>query len=236
MKKIILFLLPIIACAQSTPQQGPVYLTNSPTRVTVSAVPTVPIEHHLVDLTTLNPAPLLEIRYATEYNFTGEQLYPFPRAWLHEKAAKALQEVQIDLAQQGLGLKVYDGYRPLSVQRKMWNLIHDARYVSNPDVSRGRHTRGTAVDVTLVDKVGNELPMPTGFDDFTARAHRNYSDLTPKQKKDSKLLEAVMKKHGFDSFPFEWWHFDFHDWQNYPPLDISFQDLTDGKRMTMPVP
>jgi D-alanyl-D-alanine dipeptidase len=91
-----------------------------------------------------NP-PIEEIRYATKYNFSGELLYPFPAAFLHRDAAASLEKVQEYLARSGLGLKVWDGYRPLSVQQKMWDLIRDERYVSNPAKNQGRHTRGTAV-------------------------------------------------------------------------------------------
>ncbi|MEO8205857.1 MAG: M15 family metallopeptidase [Chthoniobacterales bacterium] len=232
---ILSCLYPCLVFAQTKQEEKTVYLKDAAAVVSASSS-VIPVEHHFVDLLSLPIPPLLEIRYATKYNFTGVQLYPFPRAYLHQDAAAALLAVQKDLAARGLGLKVYDAYRPLSVQRTMWNLIRDERYVSNPDVSRGRHTRGAAVDVTLVDKLGNELPMPSPFDEFTETAHRNYTGAKPEQKKNSLLLEEVMKKYGFDPFPYEWWHFDFRNWQNYPPLDISIQELSEGKRLTMPVP
>lgn len=231
----LVWLLPLAAFAQPK-TDSTLYLPESASAPSATPIPKIPIEHHLVDLTALQPPPLLEIRYATKYNFTGEQLYPFPRAWLNRDAAKALELVQQDLASQGLGLKVYDGYRPLSVQRTMWNLIRDERYVSNPDVSRGRHTRGVAVDVTLVDKLGKELPMPSDFDDFSDKAHRDYQGATPEQLKNRKLLEEAMKARGFFPFPYEWWHFDLLNWQSYPPLDIRFEELMRGDKTTMPPP
>ena len=100
----------------------------------------------LVRLTHLEIPPLEEIRYATKYNFTGTKLYPFPIAFLQKDAAAALEKIQQYLATQGLGLKVWDGFRPMSVQQKMWDLIKDERYVSNPAKNLGRHTRGTAVE------------------------------------------------------------------------------------------
>ncbi|CAN5662439.1 M15 family metallopeptidase [soil metagenome] len=194
------------------------------------------IEHDLVRVDTISPPPLQEIHYATPYNFTGQQLYPFAMAYVNKDVAVALQEVQKDLQEQGLGLKIYDGYRPLSVQQKMWDLIHDDRYVSNPAKNKGKHTRGTAVDVTLVDHLGNDLVMPTPFDDFTDKAHRKYPGLTKEQKENSAKLEAVMVKHGFVPFLFEWWHFDYASWEKYPPLDISFDDLAKGVKTTIPAP
>ena len=177
-------------------------------------------DHGLVDLAASPDAPLLDIRYATKFNFTGEKLYPAPAAWLHRDAAAALSKAQAELRKLGYGLRVFDAYRPLSVQQKMWDLIRDERYVSNPAVNRGRHTRGTAVDVSLADLMGNPVPMPTGFDDFTDKAHRDSPDWTPAERANSQLLEKVMVEAGFEPFPTEWWHFDLKGWKNYPPLDL----------------
>jgi D-alanyl-D-alanine dipeptidase len=189
-----------------------------------------PIEHGLVDVETIRPPLLEEIRYATRYNFTGEVLYPYPKAYVHRDVAAALRAVQTDLARKGLGLKIYDGYRPFSVQRKMWDLIRDERYVSNPAVNKGRHTRGTAVDVTLVDRMGNDLAMPSAFDDFTEAAHRDAKGMTARQRENMLELQDAMARQGFEPYPFEWWHYDFHGWKNYPVLDISFEALARGKK------
>jgi D-alanyl-D-alanine dipeptidase len=132
-------------------------------------------------------------------------------------------------------LKIYDGYRPLSVQQKMWDLVRDERYVSNPAVNRGRHTRGTAVDVTLIDRMGNDLDMPSTFDDFTEAAHRDAKTMTATQRANMRKLEAAMAAHGFEPYPFEWWHYDFRGWKNYPVLDISFPALANGEIFVKPV-
>lgn len=192
------------------------------------------IAHGLVNAATIYPPPLEEVRYATTYNFTGHVLYPFPAVFLHRDTVAALQEVQEELAGQGLGLKIFDGYRPISVQARMWQIMPDERYVSDPLKSKGKHTRGTAVDVTLVNHLGNELPMPTAYDDFSEKAHRTSDKWSIEQRENSLKLEAVMKKHGFVPFPFEWWHFDLRDWQNYPPLDISFEELDRGVETARP--
>ncbi|HEY8901858.1 MAG TPA: M15 family metallopeptidase [Chthoniobacterales bacterium] len=204
--------------------------------VLAASLQAAPIEHHLVDGATIQPPLLPEIRYATRYNFTGEVLYPAAKFFVHRDTAAALAAVQADLAKEGLGLEIYDGYRPLSVQQKMWDLVHDERYVSNPAVNRGRHTRGTAVDVTLVDKMGNALDMPSSFDDFTEAAHRNSPAMTPLQRANMRKLEDVMTHHGFEPYPFEWWHFDLKNWKTYPVLDISFDALGRGEATTEPVP
>jgi D-alanyl-D-alanine dipeptidase len=166
-----------------------------------------------------------DIRYATTTNFTGRQLYPYAGVWLQRDTAKALLAVQQDLQRHGLGLKIFDAYRPLHVQKMMWDLIRDERYVSNPAKNAGRHTRGTAVDVTLVDRHGRKLPMPTAFDDFSERAHRNAPNISPAPRRNSLLLEGAMVRHGFIPYPFEWWHFDFGGWEAYPPLDVPLSDL-----------
>ena len=179
----------------------------------------------LVPIDTVRPPLVQEVRYATRHTFTGEVLYPLPRVFLHRETARALQRVQRDLQKRGLGLKVWDAYRPLSVQQKMWNLIRDERYVSNPARNKGRHTRGTAVDVTLVDKLGRELPMPSDFDDFSGRAHRDYRGGTAEQRRNRQMLQSVMERYGFVPFPTEWWHFDLNNWEKYPPLDLSLERL-----------
>lgn len=190
--------------------------------------------HHLVALDTVQPPVLPEVRYATRHNFTGEVLYPFPRLWLQRDTARALAAVQRDLARRGLGLKIFDAYRPLGVQWKMWNLIRDERYVSNPAKNRGRHTRGTAVDVTLIDRLGRQLPMPSDFDDFTEKAHRSYQGGTAAQRSNRAVLEQVMTRHGFTPFPDEWWHFDLAGWERYPAFDISLEGLARGKKTAVP--
>lgn len=170
----------------------------------------------LVSLDSVQPPVLPEVRYATRHNFTGEVLYPTPQLRLHRDTARALQQVQRDLQKSGLGLKVYDAYRPLAVQQKMWDLIRDERYVSNPAKNKGRHTRGTAVDVTLIDRRGRELPMPSDFDDFTGRAHRAYPGGTVEERRNRQVLEEAMTRRGFLPFPDEWWHFDLKNWEKYP--------------------
>lgn len=187
--------------------------------------PQVPAVRELVDLAKLDAGFRFDLRYATPDNFTKTTLYPVAKAYLHRTAADALVKVQRELATHGLGLKIFDAYRPLSVQQKMWDLIRDDRYVSNPALNAGRHTRGSTIDVTLVDRDGKELPMPTPFDDFSERAHRDAKGIPTDAARNSKLLETTMLKHGFLPYPFEWWHFDFRDWKMRPPLDVPLDLL-----------
>lgn len=177
-----------------------------------------------VDLRSVNPNIVTDIRYATPNNFTKQRLYPQARCILRAPVAQQLSQVQAKLETQRLGLKVYDCYRPLSVQRLMWRLVPDDRYVANPAYG-SRHNRGAAVDVTLVDRSGKELPMPTGFDDFSDRAHRNYSNLPAEVKQNRQRLETAMVNARFSPLATEWWHFDGENWQNYPVRDISFKAI-----------
>ncbi len=170
----------------------------------------------LVSLLELEPRPLFELRYASPYNFLGQTLYPQLDPRLRCPVALALQRVQADLAAHGLGLKVWDAYRPLAVQQAMWDAIRDPRYVSDPAVNAGRHTRGTAVDVTLVDRRGNPLPMPTDFDDFSEAAHVEAPGIPADRAANACRLRQAMTRHGFQSFATEWWHFDWQHWLELP--------------------
>lgn len=224
----------VTVCLTALAQEEPIPVPTPPD--IPAATPLVPIEHNFVNVGIIYPPLLQEVRYSTTANFTGHLLYQFPAVFVHRDVAAALQKVQEELALEGLGLKIYDGYRPISVQARMWEAVPDERYVSDPSKSKGKHTRGTAVDVTLIDRMGNELKMPTGYDDFTEKAHRSSRKWSKLERANSDKLEAVMKKHGFLPFAYEWWHFDYVGWENYPPVDISFEDLVRGVKSTMPVP
>ncbi|HAX78257.1 MAG TPA: peptidase M15 [Cyanobacteria bacterium UBA11372] len=176
-------------------------------------------EAQLIDIPSVNPSIVLDIRYATQNNFTKRRLYPVARCLLRATVARKLSLVQQDLEKRGLGLKVYDCYRPLSVQRQMWRLFPNPRYVANPAIG-SRHNRGAAVDVTLVDRNGDELEMPTEFDNFTVRAHVNYQGGSSQSRRNRQLLKNIMEKHGFISMPTEWWHFDADDWRKFSILDL----------------
>jgi len=177
----------------------------------------------MVDLAGI-PGIRLDIRYATQDNFMKRTLYPTPRAFLRAPAADALRKIQEELAQEGLGLKVWDAYRPYSVTEAMWEPIRNPDYVADP-AKGSRHNRGAAVDVTLVDRNGYELIMPTGYDDFSPRAAHAYTELSPQIRLNRQKLLDIMTKHGFDPLPSEWWHYDFRGWERFELMDVSFEDL-----------
>lgn len=183
-----------------------------------------PKAEDLVDVEKTVPGVVLDIRYATTNNFTGKQVYPVGKCYLRRSTAEKLKRVQADLAKRNLRLKVYDGYRPLSVQKKFWELVPDDRYVANP-AKGSKHNRGGAVDVTLVDIRGKELPMPTDYDDFTEKAHQDYNQLPAEIIHNRQTLRLVMEKHGFKNIETEWWHFDDVDWKKFELMDLSFEEL-----------
>lgn len=172
----------------------------------------------IVDVRSLDSSIVLDIRYATENNFTKKILYPVAKAKLRREAAESLASVQRELKAMGLGLKIFDGYRPLSIQWKLWEVVPDPNYVADPRTG-SRHNRGAAVDLTIIDSQGNELEMPTPYDDFTERAWQTYEDLPDAAKKNRALLKEVMMRHGFLPIQSEWWHFDFHGWENFDIMD-----------------
>ncbi len=192
--------------------------------VTVLLAQSTRLIPEFVDVHQMNPSIILDIRYATPNNFLHRAVYPQARCFLVKEAALKLNEVQKELQSIGLGLKIFDGYRPLSVQKKMWEIMPNPSYVANPKHG-SRHNRGSAVDLTLVDSSGHELEMPTGFDDFTPRAHHDYMKLPAKVRINRWILRTVMEKHGFKPIRTEWWHYDLKNWRKYPVMDFSFEEL-----------
>lgn len=170
------------------------------------------------------PGLELDIRYASANNFMKRELYPAAVAWLRCEPALALARVQGDLEARGLGLLVFDAYRPYRVTEMMWDEYEDPDYVADP-AHGSRHNRGAAVDVTLVDSNGSPLPMPTGYDDFTADAWHEASDLAPHLLQNRAILREAMERHGFEALPSEWWHYDFHRWRDYDLLDLPHSAL-----------
>ncbi|MDZ7262979.1 MAG: D-alanyl-D-alanine dipeptidase [candidate division KSB1 bacterium] len=173
----------------------------------------------LVDVHKLDSTIVIDLRYATADNFLHDTLYSANICLLRASVAAQLVKVQQLLRKKGYGLKVWDAYRPLSVQKKMWQKLPDPRYVADP--ARGSmHNRGVAVDVTLVDLVGNELEMPTAFDDFSPRAGSDYPHVTERAKRNRQVLQEAMTACGFRTITSEWWHFYYPNSGNYSVLDV----------------
>lgn len=213
----IYYILGLILISFIIPMPGSGFVRGNPAAQV--AEKTVEPRAEFRDITKLDETIVLDIRYATENNFTGKAIYPVARCLLRSDVAGRLVRVHHALRAKGLGIKVYDCYRPLSVQKKFWAILPDERYVADP--SKGsRHNRGAAVDAGLVDAAGNALAMPSEYDDFSEKAHRSYSAASEAALKNRGILEEAMKKEGFIPFPTEWWHFDGPGWDAYPIADF----------------
>ena len=230
MKRIfVIFLLLLLAGCRKQEIQEVALTTDAPATVWTE-VPTVPPVTQPETLPTDPPVPesdevfvrvldyiptaLQDLRYATGDNFTGQVIYSFQDAYLRYGTVRKLKMVSEDLAELGLYLKIWDGFRPVSAQFALWEVCPDPTYVANPNTGFSSHSRGNTVDLTLVDADGREIEMPTGFDDFSSRADRDYSDCTASAANNAQLLEILMEKHGFVGYAGEWWHFS--DSTSYP--------------------
>lgn len=161
-----------------------------------------------VKITDLIPDAQIRLAYATTDNFTGQRIYAFTDAYLRYGTLKKLVKVQQELAAQGYGLLIWDAYRPMSAQERLWEICPDPAYVSDPATGNCTHCRGSAVDVTLVDlTTGETLEMPSGFDEFSALGDRDYSDCSETAAANAALLEEVMVRNGFKPYSGEWWHY-----------------------------
>ncbi|MBI3930173.1 MAG: M15 family metallopeptidase [Armatimonadetes bacterium] len=184
----------------------------------------------LVELVEIDPRIQLDIRYARSDNFLGFPVYRQARAFLQKEAAEALKCAHDHLRQQGYGLVVFDGYRPWSVTKLMWDRTppEKRQYVADP-AKGSRHNRGCAVDLSLVDlETGKPVAMPSEYDDFSEKAHPDYAGGTEESRKLRDLLRREMERQGFTVYPYEWWHFDYRGWERYPIRDTPFEQL-DGR-------
>jgi D-alanyl-D-alanine dipeptidase len=180
----------------------------------------------IVSLHRYIPQLVIDLKYAGKDNFTGKMLYTDAHPFARLAVVKALKKINNELGQTGLGLKVFDAYRPYIVTKQMWKVVPDERYAANPAKGSG-HNRGAAVDVTLVKlSTGEELEMPSGFDDFSEKAHHNYTSLPKRVIANRTLLKSVMEKYGFVALSTEWWHYSLPDAASrFELLDLSFTQL-----------
>jgi D-alanyl-D-alanine dipeptidase len=188
----------------------------------------------MTELRSFIPGLIVDLKYAGPENFTGETLYrPGTEVtFLRLPVAKALRKVQAELNKQGLGLKIYDAYRPYSVTVRMWEKSKKKNYLANP-AKGSDHNRGTAVDLTLVDlSTGRELIMPSGFDEFSRKANQDYAEGDPAALANREKLKKVMNKFGFRSNKYEWWHFSWPGGNGFELLDLSFETLKNLERQS----
>ena len=198
-----------------------------------------------IDIKEYIPNIIIDLKYASNDNFTGRIVngYESPICLLTAEAASSLRNIQTILNKSGYSLKIYDAYRP---QRSVNHFINWSKNPSDtinksyyyPNLlksnlfklgyiaSKSSHSRGSTVDITLVDmETGEELPMPTAYDNFTEKAHPNFEDLPANLIANRDYLIETMQQFGFKVYPTEWWHFDFNGWEQFNLLDIKFEDL-----------
>lgn len=182
-------------------------------------------DNELIDIEKAIDNIVLDIRYATKNNFTGEILYSKAKALAIRPVVLALKSIQKELLCEGFGLKIFDTYRPYSATFRLYELNPTPGFTAAPYVG-SKHNRGCAIDLTIVDlKTKHEIQMPTEFDDFTEKAHINYNNLPDNIKENRLKLITIMTKNNFEVNLKEWWHFHYRGWENYKILDISFEEL-----------
>lgn len=196
-----------VTATEAAPETQPPSETTLPEEGEHSIMCIEPRDEDFVCIRDYIPSLTVELKYATEDNFTQQIIYGFQEGYLRYGTVKKLAAVSEELAQQGFLLKLWDGFRPVSAQFDLWEICPDSTYVANPNKGFSSHSRGNTVDITLVDENGVELEMPTSFDDFSAMADRDYSDCTAAAAENARLLEKTMEKHGFTGYWGEWWHF-----------------------------
>jgi len=187
----------------------------------------------MVELKSMVPGLVYDLRYASDKNFMRRNMYPGKTSYtfLRLPAARALAQAQKDLNERGMGLKIFDAYRPYSVTEKFWELVLNEKYVADPKKGSG-HNRGISVDLTIIyTHNGKELQMPTGFDNFSDTAHHNFMNIPFEALQNRKILKDVMEKYGFKMFETEWWHYSWPDEKNYyEAMDIPFSEFRNADK------
>ena len=167
----------------------------------------------------------ISLAYATTENFTGKPIYENAICYLHIEAAKALKDAIESAENLGYRIRIYDGFRPSEAQWVLWNHTPDPTFLADP--RRGSpHSRGIAVDLTLIDETGKDLEMGTSFDTFHPKSHHGSFDVSPEAQRNRHLLMGIMTLSGWDFYQNEWWHYQLFDSQDYPLLSDSV--LLDG--------
>ncbi len=224
------------SCKQATPPPSLASTTPAPlpaTTMPASTSETPPVESgnfrqpELVELIKLDPTIKLDIRYATANNFVGRPLYTEARAFLQKRAAEALKRANAKLHQQGYGVLIFDGYRPWAITKLFWEVTSGAQRNFVADPRKGsKHNRGCAVDLSLYDlATGKEVEMPGAYDEMSERSYPTYKGGTAAQRRARDLLRAALEAEGFRVNEYEWWHFDYKDWPQYPILNVSFAEV-----------
>lgn len=166
-----------------------------------------PKDEDLVKIIDYIPNIFIDLKYATTDNFTGVVIYENDEAYLRYGTLKKIIKVQEELNNMGYSLLIWDAYRPVDAQFRLWEVCPNPTYVANPNNGYSSHSRGNTIDLSIVKLDGTDIEMPSDFDEFTKIADRDYSDVSEEAKENAILLENIMKKNGFNAYFGEWWHF-----------------------------
>jgi D-alanyl-D-alanine dipeptidase len=216
------------------------FLMVFPSAAQQKGLPTIPKaaaawdNEPMVDLARACPTIYIELRYASKRNLTGKPIYPAnARCYVRQSVALRLQHAQDVLHEKGFGLKIWDAYRPDWAQKLLWHAVPNSDFLQPPSQETSMHTRGVAVDATLVTLEGRALQMPTDFDDFTPAANMYYAGSDPLVARHLRILQIAMAKAGFFGMRTEWWHFVAKDFENCKPVDLDIQPRSErNERLT----
>ncbi len=200
-----------------SPESTPESPAKSPTKAPAEI-------NGLIELQRLDDTFVIDLKYASSDNFTGKKIYSMSKCIINKNTAYKLIKANEEFKKNGYRIKIFDAYRPYSAQQVLWDAAKDKSYVADP--KKGSvHNRGAAVDITLVDKDGAELEMPSGYDDFSPKAHLDYKDCPQYEIDNRELLGRTMIKFGFKRISNEWWHFEDTDAKDYKIQDIAFESF-----------
>jgi D-alanyl-D-alanine dipeptidase len=177
----------------------------------------------IIDMSEIIPGLKTDIKYATSNNFVKQKLYTVGKAFGSLAMTQSLKAVSDSLSKIGIGIKIFDAYRPRIIQWLLWEIVPNPTFVADPK-SGSRHNRGSAVDLTLYNlTTGKELAMPSPFDEFSERASHNFQNLPDSVKANRKLLKDIMINFGFDMYDAEWWHYNHTISKNYKLKDFQMR-------------
>lgn len=199
-------------------------LNSMRTLFLILILPVALFAHDLVDIQMYQPKIMVDFRYASADNYLGMPLYPMPTLYVNRYVAHRLGRVQYDLAKEGLGLIIYEGYRPPAVQALIENkCCPDCLPRYREEASHYR--KGLGVDVTIYYLDGQGIELPTEYDAKTPKAYRDYANLACHVYHNSAMLEKIMERYGFVAMREKWWHFDLKGYEDAPDLNIDYQEL-----------
>lgn len=215
MKTIILFsVVAFLCCVNLCDAQQNQHISGEDTAI--------PADTTFVRLQDYGKDFVLDMKYATNNNFLKAKVYNCAECYLRYKTVKALLEANTAFMEKGFRIKIFDCYRPLTIQKRMWAIVSNPDYVADP--AKGSiHNRGGAVDMTIVDSLGNEVDMGTPFDFFGEEASHHYKKLSKDILKNRKFLRRIMERNGFKALESEWWHYNLRHAGANPVSDFKWK-------------